>query len=75
MCMDIRSGYMVELDMDGVNVGNGKNLIPFLLLENISLFWNLETPAREHGYLIHLFFSDGHRSTHCFKYLRHLSIF
>jgi hypothetical protein len=26
------------------------------------------------GYLIHLF-SDGHLSTHCFRYLRHLSIF
>jgi hypothetical protein len=30
--MDMRSGYMVEVDMDGVNGGNGKNLIPFLLL-------------------------------------------
>jgi hypothetical protein len=66
---------MVELDMDGVNGGNGKNLIPFLLLGNISLFWNLETPAREHGLSYSSLFLDGHRSTCCFKYLRHLSIF
>ena len=49
-----------------------------MLLENISLFWNLKTNLHENmGYLIHLFFffSDGHLSTHCFKYLGHLSIF
>ena len=27
------------------------------------------------GYLIHLSFSDRHLSTHCFRYLGHLSIF
>ena len=27
------------------------------------------------GYLLHLFFSGGHLSTHCFRYLGHLSIF
>ena len=27
------------------------------------------------GYLIHIFFSGGHLSTHCFRYLEHLSIF
>ena len=26
------------------------------------------------GYLIHLFFSDGHLSTHCFKYLGHFCV-
>jgi hypothetical protein len=45
-----------------------------LLLENISPFWNLETIAREQGLSIHLFLG-GHLSTHCFRYLRYLSIF
>ena len=47
-----------------------------LLLKNLSLFWNMEIILQENrGYLIHLFFSGGHLSTHCFRYLRHLSIF
>ena len=47
-----------------------------LLLENISLFWNMEIFAREQGLSYSsFFFSGGHLSTHCFKYLRHLSIF
>ena len=49
-----------------------------MLLKNISLLWNLETFLWENrGYLIHLFFSflGGHLSTHCFRYLGHLSIF
>ena len=47
-----------------------------MLLENISLFRNLEIFARKHGlsYSSH-FFSGRHLSTHCFKYLGHLSIF
>jgi hypothetical protein len=74
------SGYVVEVDINGVNDGNGENLILLLLLENIPPFWNLEIILQENmGYLIHLsfpfLFLGRHRSTHCFKYLRHLSIF
>ena len=46
-----------------------------LLLENLSLFWNLETLAREQGLSYSSFFSGGHLSTHCFRYFGHLSIF
>ena len=49
-----------------------------MLIENISLFWYLKKTLQENtGCLIHLFFffSGGHLSTHCFQYLRHLSIF
>ena len=41
-----------------------------MLLENISLFWNLKTTLQDNrGYLIHLtfFFSGGHLSTHYFS--------
>jgi hypothetical protein len=31
--------------INGINGDNGVNLIPLLLLENISLSWNLETLA------------------------------
>ena len=47
-----------------------------LLLENLSLFWNLETFAREQGLSYSfLLFLGGHLSTHYFRYLGHLSIF
>ena len=48
-----------------------------MLLENLTLFWNMETFAREHGLSYSsLFFSGGQLSTHCFfQYLGHLSIF
>ena len=47
-----------------------------MLLENISLL-NLERILQENrGYLfISFFFSCRHLSTHCFRYLGHLSIF
>ena len=61
MCVDM---YMVA------------NLILLCSLKHISLIWNLKIPLQENmGYLIHLFFSGGHISTHCFQYLGHLSIF
>jgi hypothetical protein len=47
-------------------------------LENISLFSNMEIFLQKNrGYLIHFFslFLGGHLSTHCFRYLRHLSTF
>ena len=61
MCVD---AYMVA------------NLILLCSLKT-SHFWNLETTLQENmGYHIHLLlFLVGHLSTHCFKYLRHLSIF
>ena len=48
-----------------------------MLLENISLIWNFEIILQENKvYLIHLFlFLGEHLSTHCFRYLGHLSIF
>jgi hypothetical protein len=56
--------------------------ILFLLcsLKHISLILNLKNTWQENmGYLIHFFFfllfSGGHLSTHCFRYLKHLSIF
>jgi hypothetical protein len=39
MCVDMRSG----VDIWWINGENGVNLILLLLLENISLSWNLET--------------------------------
>jgi hypothetical protein len=58
-------------------------LILLCSLNHISLVWYLEnTFAREHGLsflfifsLILSFFYGGHLSTHCFRYLEHLSIF
>jgi hypothetical protein len=54
-------------------------LILLCSLKHVSLVWNLEnTIAREHGlsfFFIFLFFHGGHLSTHCFRFLRHLSIF
>jgi hypothetical protein len=62
-------GYMVDI------YGGYPNST--LLLGNLTLFWNLEIFLQENrGYLIHLsFFSGGHLSTHCFRYLRHLCVF
>ena len=52
------------------------NLILLCSLKT-SLFWNLERILQENkGYLfISFFFSCRHLSTHCFRYLGHLSIF
>ena len=46
-----------------------------MLLENISLFWNLKITVIEYGLSYSSLFLDGHLSTHCFRYLGHLSIF
>jgi hypothetical protein len=49
-----------------------------ILLCSLTTYLSFETwkqMLESRGYLIHLFFSDGHLSTHCFRYLGHLSIF
>jgi hypothetical protein len=46
-----------------------------MLLENISLFCNLKTFAREQGLSYSSLFLGRHLSTHCFRYFGHLSIF
>jgi hypothetical protein len=48
MCVDMRSEVNIWW-MNGINGDNGVNLILLLLVENISLSWNLEALAREHG--------------------------
>jgi AraC-like DNA-binding protein len=49
--------------MNGINSDNGVNLILLLLLENISLSWNLETLAREHGLSYSSLFSFFRRAS------------
>jgi hypothetical protein len=48
-----------------------------LLLENLSLFLKLRNICKRIGAILFIsfFFLGGHLSTHCFRYLRHLSIF
>ena len=49
-----------------------------ILLFSLKTYLSFETwkhLLESRGYLIHLFFSSGHLSTHCFHYLGHLSIF
>ena len=49
-----------------------------ILLCSLKTYLSFETwkhLLENRGYLIHLLFSGGHLSTHCFTYLRHLSIF
>ena len=51
------------------------NLILLCSLKTYLSFETWKHLLENRGYLIHLFFSGGHLSTHCFKYLGHLSIF
>jgi hypothetical protein len=53
--------------MNGINGDNGVNLILLLLLENISLSWNLKHLLENIGYLTHLSFLGGHRNTYLFN--------
>ena len=46
-----------------------------LLLQNLSETWKYFYERTWTILFISLFFSGGHLSTHCFKYLRHLFIF
>jgi hypothetical protein len=64
MCMDVYGIFMVA------------NLILLYSFKTYLSFLNLKITLQENmGYLIHLFFSGRHQSTHCFRYLGHLSIF
>ena len=51
------------------------NLILLCSLKTYLSFETWKYLQENMGYLIHLFFSHGHLSTHCFNYLGHLSIF
>jgi hypothetical protein len=66
--VDMKSGVDIWW-MNGINGDNAVNLILLLLLENISLSWNLETLAREYGLSYSSLFSflGGHRSIYCFN--------
>jgi AraC-like DNA-binding protein len=62
MCVDMKSGVDIWW-MNGINGDNGVNLILLLLLENISLSWNLETLAREYGLSYSSLFSFFRRAS------------
>ena len=54
------------------------NLILLCSLKHISLDWNLKILCKKTWAILFIFillFSGGHLSTHCFRYLEHLSIF
>ena len=53
------------------------NVILLCSLKHISLVWNLKILCKKTWAILFIFllFLDGHLSTHCFRYLGHLSIF
>ena len=50
------------------------NLILLCSLKTYLSFKTWKHLLESRGYLIHLFFSGGHLSTHCFQYLRHYCV-
>ena len=60
-----------------VDIYGGKPIILLCSLKTYHSFKTWKHLLENRGYLIHLsfFFSDGHLSTYCFRYLGHLFIF